>query len=160
MSRLWRTDGRRTDGKWKIGQCSVRPETAINKSLDIGTIGLNGLGLIFSSTTIDFLIWQLCTQLFTPPVCIQPETIDNVKIFQNNSTWEQPALRKSLGHCASCKHFLYPDDASLLAAALGLRPKPFSIRQKRERDCIPIMMRSKNLTHHYSGYEVSRRRRL
>ena len=30
MSRPWRTDGRKTeDGKWKIEQCSVRPETAI-----------------------------------------------------------------------------------------------------------------------------------
>ena len=30
MSRLWRTDGRRTNrGKWKIEQCSVGPETAI-----------------------------------------------------------------------------------------------------------------------------------
>ena len=27
MSRLWHTDG--GGGKWKIGQCSVRPETAI-----------------------------------------------------------------------------------------------------------------------------------
>ena len=29
MSRLWRTDGRTDGGKWKIGQCSGRPETAI-----------------------------------------------------------------------------------------------------------------------------------
>ena len=69
-------------------------------------------------------------------------------------------MRKSLGHCASCKHCLYPDDASLRAAALGLRPKPFSIRQKIHRNCIPIRMSSRNLTNHYSGGEVSRRRRL
>ena len=29
MSRLWRTDKRTNGGKWKIGQCSVGPETAI-----------------------------------------------------------------------------------------------------------------------------------
>ena len=29
MSRLWHTDGRTDGGKWKIEQCSVRPENAI-----------------------------------------------------------------------------------------------------------------------------------
>ena len=29
MSRLWHTDARTHGGKWKIEQCSVRPETAI-----------------------------------------------------------------------------------------------------------------------------------
>ena len=48
------------------------------------------------------------------------------------STWEQATLRKSLGHCTSCIHCLHPNDASLWATALGLRPKPFSIRQKIE----------------------------
>ena len=34
MSRLWRTNRRTEDGKWKIVQCSVRPETAIDHNMD------------------------------------------------------------------------------------------------------------------------------
>ena len=56
MSRLWRTD-ERTDGKWKIEQCSVGPETAIRRCFMSSWVVFINIALHLSIKE-DFLVFK------------------------------------------------------------------------------------------------------
>ena len=72
MSRLWRTNGGRTDGKWKIEQCSVGPETAIpNPTGEILLLLGKGSELKLGKTPL-FQISAECRK-FSPDWTIQIE---------------------------------------------------------------------------------------